>query len=792
MNDHTAKPFERTRSKLRTDFVRIDDRTFAGYVVDEAELLRRFVVEILIDGTPQKLARADAYHNELAIEGIGDGCYAFAVDLPERVIEQATTIEARLANTAIAIGQPIILAQPAASTAANPEPTTELNWLGGLRFEGWCVAADQAIPTVTAVIDGENITQAQATRWANVGSADKIRLARRFDLQLPDRFADGRVKRVQFFLDSGEELRGSPVTMVAFYDGLTRAIEQLNALEGERLRTVQFDRLFPMTMPFSQYERWCERFPITMQEDASENSASNAAVAIALVGPGDAEASAKSLQDNNFPDWVVGALDEATGHSGFLREQMLKFLADDGQSADFVIFTHSGAVFADNALQRISDAFKHFTNAVAVYGDFDLRSEDGTMWPVALPALDYERLLEQGYCAHLFALRRKTAQQAVEAGASDLYRLFTFALDHETRPQDRVVHIPGSLATLNGLHDESDSSLLARAATEHLRAREVAVTTTPSDHAIFPAIRIARQAPEGRTTIVIPVRNRLELLQSCLRSIAPAVGNGDVEILIVDNDSTDRDFIKYINNLRSDDVQVIAAPGPFNFARLNNIAATHARGEFLCLLNNDVRAVDDQWLREMLSRIGADDVGAVGALLLWPSGVVQHGGTVLGPSFAATHAFCDRLLSDPGYTGLLGVAHECSAVTAACLLTRKRDYLEVGGMDELRFPVNFNDVDYCLRLRAKGKRIVLTPHARLHHFESASRGNDDLPDKAGRFSRELRNLRARWGEYLLEDPYYNPVLALDSIPFSALAWPPRRREARINLVPSAVEIPSGF
>jgi GT2 family glycosyltransferase len=194
----------------------------------------------------------------------------------------------------------------------------------------------------------------------------------------------------------------------------------------------------------------------------------------------------------------------------------------------------------------------------------------------------------------------------------------------------------------------------------------------------------------------------------------------------------------------------------------------------------------------MLSRIGEPDVGAVGALLLWPSGVIQHGGTVLGPNFAAAHAFCERIQADPGYAELLCVAHECSAVTAACLLTRRQDYLDVGGMDELHFPVNFNDVDYCLKLRARGQRIVLTPHARLYHFESASRGQDKMPDRAARFTRELQNLRARWGECLIADPYYNSTLSLDAVPFSALAWPPRPRDARVSFARQPADIPPGF
>ena len=155
------------------------------------------------------------------------------------------------------------------------------------------------------------------------------------------------------------------------------------------------------------------------------------------------------------------------------------------------------------------------------------------------------------------------------------------------------------------------------------------------------------------------------------------------------------------------------------------------------------------------------DVGAVGAMLVWPSGIVQHGGVVLGPSFAAMHAFNDRIESDGGYGDLLRVAHECSAVTAACMLTRRRDYLAVGGMDEVRFPVNFNDVDYCLKLRAQGKRVVFTPHAKLLHHELASRGIATAAVHKERFDRELQNLRTKWGSVLAADPYYSPLLSLD-------------------------------
>jgi GT2 family glycosyltransferase len=288
------------------------------------------------------------------------------------------------------------------------------------------------------------------------------------------------------------------------------------------------------------------------------------------------------------------------------------------------------------------------------------------------------------------------------------------------------------------------------------------------------------------------VRNQMALLRACLNSIGPAVVKARAEILIVDNDSTDPEMLDYLDSLHGRRAVVLESPGPFNFAELNNIAAQKAQSEYLCLLNSDVEALDDAWLGEMLGRITDPGVGAVGATLLWPSGVVQHGGVVLGPEFDASHAFNDRMHRDPGYADLLRVAHECSAVTAACLLTRRAAYLAVGGMDAERFPVNYNDVDFCLKLRAMNKRVVLTPHARLKHLEAASRGSDRRPDRAARHARELASLRARWGAVLADDPYYSPLLSLDSTVYSALAWPPRDTSPRMLRPPVALDMPPGL
>ena len=207
----------------------------------------------------------------------------------------------------------------------------------------------------------------------------------------------------------------------------------------------------------------------------------------------------------------------------------------------------------------------------------------------------------------------------------------------------------------------------------------------------------------------------------------PRVERCRADILVVDNDSAHPETLGFLSDLPRRGIRTLRIEGPFNFARLNNQAAATLDSDILCLLNNDIEASSDDWLEEMLTRLGEPDVGAVGALLTWPGGVVQHGGVVLGMNFSAAHAFTDRFSDDPGFLDQLLVAHECSAVTAACLATRRSDYLAVGGMDEARFAVAFNDVDYCLRLREAGKRIVLTPYAKLIHAESVSRGSDNKP-----------------------------------------------------------------
>ncbi|HEY9217419.1 MAG TPA: glycosyltransferase, partial [Phenylobacterium sp.] len=210
------------------------------------------------------------------------------------------------------------------------------------------------------------------------------------------------------------------------------------------------------------------------------------------------------------------------------------------------------------------------------------------------------------------------------------------------------------------------------------------------------------------------------------------------------------------------------------YARLNNVAAREAHGDVLALLNNDVDVIGPGWLTEMVGQALRPEVGAVGARLLFGDGRVQHAGIVLGVGGVASyyHPYVERTAR--GYRDALVLTRSVSAVTGACLVLRRDVYEKVGGMDEANLAVAFNDVDLCLRIREAGLRVVCTPFAELHHYESASRGRDRNGEKKARWEREAEWMRRRWGEVLDADPFYNPNFSLRSGGFR-LASPPRVR-----------------
>jgi GT2 family glycosyltransferase len=240
------------------------------------------------------------------------------------------------------------------------------------------------------------------------------------------------------------------------------------------------------------------------------------------------------------------------------------------------------------------------------------------------------------------------------------------------------------------------------------------------------------------------------LLRRCIDSIEAKTEYQDYEILIVDNDSRDAAALEYLQTTRH---RVLRDPGPFNFSRSNNLAARAATGRYLLLLNNDTEVISGEWLTAMVEQAQRPEVGAVGAKLLYPDGLIQHAGAVLGLGGVGSHS--QRYIDGrrgAGYANFPNVIMDYSAVTAACLMVRRDLYNEIGGLNEGDLAVAFNDVDLCLRLRRAGYLNVFTPYALLYHHESASRGYRVN-------MREQYFMMDNWHDQIVADPYYNPNLS---------------------------------
>lgn len=280
-----------------------------------------------------------------------------------------------------------------------------------------------------------------------------------------------------------------------------------------------------------------------------------------------------------------------------------------------------------------------------------------------------------------------------------------------------------------------------------------------------PAAPLALAAELPPVSVVIPTRNRVDLLRTCLDGLA-AADYPDVEAIIVDNGSDDPETLSYLAALPAGRYKVIRDDGPFNFSALNNRAVAGARGHLLCLLNNDVEMIDRNWLATMATSALRDDVGAVGARLLYPDGRVQHAGVVIGVGNAAGHAHRFLRPDEEGYFHRHSLPHFVSAVTAACLVVARERFLAVGGLDETRYAVAFNDVDLCLRLNQRGWQSFYDPRATLIHHESVSRGFDRDPVGAARFAGELAALKAQWRTDEVVDPWHHPQLSRASERFA--------------------------
>ena len=278
---------------------------------------------------------------------------------------------------------------------------------------------------------------------------------------------------------------------------------------------------------------------------------------------------------------------------------------------------------------------------------------------------------------------------------------------------------------------------------------------------LFPSTYRVKWDIEGdpKVSILIPNKDHTDDLDRCLTSLYKNAGYNNFEVIVIENNSTNPATFAYYEMLpsRFADCRVVYYKGTFNFSAINNFGATFAEGEHLLLLNNDIEVLSHDFLRELLSYSQRPDVGAVGAKLYYPDDTIQHAGVLMGINGSAGHSHKSYPRTAVGDMYRLVTTQDYMAVTGACLMTKTALYRECGGLDEEKFAVAYNDVDYCLKLWQKGLLNVYTPRAEAYHYESKSRGLDTLSENARRYEREKANFYAKYQQYIDNyDPYYNP------------------------------------
>jgi O-antigen biosynthesis protein len=460
-----------------------------------------------------------------------------------------------------------------------------------------------------------------------------------------------------------------------------------------------------------------------------------------------------SLRAQVYPRWTLHAVTDATTNSSLLsefreqaaRDSRLREMAPDRAQPnslvdafdrnDFLALIDNGDRLPDYALAAVAETLVREPELDLVYSDEDCVTPNGEL---SLPILkpDWSPVFQEqrGYVGRLTLFRS---------------RLMT-----EGR--------------LRGLMADEDGTIDAvfrdvpRSAIRHIRrilyhrfagaANEVLAKTRASRVSDEPS-----QWPE--VAVVIPTRDKVELLKESLRGLRDKTDYPSFQTVVMDNGSTAADAVAFLRRIAGEPrTTVLQRSGPFNFSKLSNDGARATTSRVLVFLNNDVAVLDRGWLKAMVRWAIKPDVGVVGAKLLFPNGLIQHAGVVLGFGGIAGHIYRRLPRDHRGYLAQLTVPHEVAAVTGACIAVERSKFETVGGFDAENLPVDLNDIDFCLRIAEHGWTNIWTPEATLIHHQSATRGID--PDPFELYRTERAYFVQRWSHVIRDDPYFHPALSL--------------------------------
>ncbi len=450
----------------------------------------------------------------------------------------------------------------------------------------------------------------------------------------------------------------------------------------------------------------------------------------------------------------------------------------DAAKGRFTGFLDADDELSPDALAWVADAVRRNPQAKWIYSDEDLLSESGEaagtrFKPDYSPSLVLAQMFTGRLSLYDTELLRRIAH--VASGEHDIaLRISEIVADRE------VVHIPRVLSHRHGSWAPSATS--AKAVESALARRGIAGTVS-TDPACPGVVRI-RVTPKSapRVSIIIPTRNGIELLRRCLAALRERTRYPNYEVVVIDNRSDDPALKTFLAaESAAGRLRVMRYDKPFNHSEMNNLAARSAESEMIVLMNNDVEVTSDGWLEQLVGVAGMDaSIAGVGGMLCFPDGRVQHGGILLGIRGLIDHAHKGLDLASPGYGGRLQSLQEFCALTGAMLLLKRDAFLSAGSFRAERYPTSYNDVDLCLRLRAKGRRFVYTPEVRAIHRETSTR-RIGLVEEQGFHRTFLED----WGDVARRDPFYNPNLSLADTSFECCREFPVETDATIGEPPHA-------
>ncbi|MFR3768245.1 MAG: glycosyltransferase [Blautia sp.] len=534
-------------------------------------------------------------------------------------------------------------------------------------------------------------------------------------------------------------------------------------LEKQRKHRFTYEPLISVAVP-----AFCtpETFLIQMVESLLAQTYSNWELCIANGSPEDTVM--KGVLEQYMKKDSRIRVSELTENKGIAGNTNAALEMAEGE---FVGLLDHDDLLAPNALYEVVRALEADRELDAVYTDEDkVTTElDEHFQPHLKPDFNLDLLRSNNYICHFFVVRRSVVKKA-----GGFRQEFDGAQDHDfifrcVEIARKVGHIPEILYHWRthkaSTADNPASKMYAfdagkRAIEAHLErtGTEGVVTHTP-DLGFFRVKYPVQGNP--LVSIIIPNKDEKETLKDCIESIRKKTEYENYEIIIVENNSTTEEIFQYYKELSQDPrIRLLRWKKEFNYSAINNYGVSHARGEYLLFLNNDVKIITPGWIKEMLGVCQRPEVGAVGVKLIYPDNTIQHAGCVIGIGGIAGHMFVDMPANRTGYLHKASILQDMSAVTAACMMMKRTAFEEAGGFTE-KLSVAFNDVDLCLKVRKNKKLIVYDPYVELYHMESKTRGAEDSTEKVRRFQEEIEYMRCQWIDILKNgDPYYNKNLSL--------------------------------